>query len=136
MQCGVGDETEGIDDGCGVHPQGDDGAEKDFEIAVFGGERGDDKSQSQSYTGECGNDDGEEAEVEVGSYVHALQSEDEIDNDKRHQLQREAEEFGNDDRDGRYQSGEIHFAIESGVGGEGVGYGSEAGGEILPEADA
>ena len=96
MQRLVRDITQGIDNRRGVHPERDEDTEEINQVAVFGGQGGDNQSQAQRQALHNENDDGEEEQIPVRAEVHAFEDKEDIDDDKRAQLQREAEEPGDD----------------------------------------
>ena len=86
MQSRVFNITERIDNRRGVHPQRDEDAEEIDQVAVFGSQRRDDKPQAQRQALHDENDDREEQQVPVRAEMHAFEDKEDIDDDKRAQL--------------------------------------------------
>ena len=61
--------AERVDNRCGVHPELHDEGEKDREVAVFRGERGDDDAETEGQAGEHRHQEGEQQEVGGGGNV-------------------------------------------------------------------
>lgn len=66
--------------------------------------------------------------------MNSLAEEEDIDDDERGELEREAEQLGQYDRDRRDEPREINLSIEACIGLESAGNSRQTLGEILPEA--
>ena len=137
MQRGISDITERIDNRRCVHPEADEDTEEIDQVAVLGGHRRDDKAQAHCQAGHHQHQDREEQEVPVRHQMDTLdQGKEEIDQHEHTELDREAEQARDTDRERADQTREIDLAIKARILLERAGHIGQAGGEILPQADA
>ena len=127
-----------IDDRRGVHPELDQEGEKDLQVAVLGGHRGDDGAEAQGQAREHDDEEGEEQGVPGEMCVAGRVDEvvDQIDDQEESELDAEAEQVAEHVGDWHHQAGEIDLAEDGGVGDEGVGGLGQAFGEVVPHAGA
>ena len=135
MQGRISDITKRIDDRRSVHPERNEDTEEIRQVAVFGGKRRNNESEAQRQALDHKDEHREEKQIPVRMQRYPAEDKEQIDDNKRTELQRETEHLGYHHRDGRHQSREIDLAKQAGIGLEGIGYRRKTLREILPEAD-
>ena len=135
VQRRISDITERIDNRCGVHPERNKDAEEIRQITVFGGQRRDNESESQGYALDECYQHREKEDIPVRAQMNTLENKEQIDDDKRTELQRETEHLGYHHRDGRNESREIDLTKQISIGLERIRHRRQALGEILPKAN-
>ncbi len=127
------DAGDGDDDGCGVHPQGNAEGDQVAQVAVFGGERGDDDAEAQTQPSHQEDQQGQGECPEGEGDVRAAEEEIQVKAQEEYKLDGEGDQVGDDGGDGHHQAREVDLAEQSGVGDEGVGGAGETVGEVTPQ---
>lgn len=128
----LGHHAEGIDDRRGIHPELHDEGEEDGQVAIFGGQRGDQDAESQAQPRDHQDEQRRERERPGDGNVRSAEIEHEIQAQEQPGLDEEAQQVGNHRGDRHHETGEIDFPEHVLIRDEGVGGLLEAVGEIEP----
>ena len=132
-----GDGGAGVDDRGGVHEEGDAEADQEAQVAVLGGEGGDEDAESEAEAGHHQHQDGGEGDpTPVGLDGRADQDKIEDEGEEESELDGEGDQVGDEDGDGDGEAGEVDLAEEVGIADEGVAGLGEAVGEVGPDDGA
>ncbi len=124
--------AEGIDDRRGVHPELHDEGEEDGQVAIFGGQRGDQNAESQAQPRDHQDEQRRERERPGDGDLRSAEIEYKKKDQEQPGLDEEAQQVGNHGGDGHDEAGEIDFPEHVLIRDEGVGGLLEAVGEIEP----
>ena len=124
--------AEGIDDRRGVHPELHDEGEEDGQVAIFGGQRGDQDAESQAQPRDHQDEQRRERERPGDGYLRSAEIEYKKQDQEQPGLDEEAQQVGNHGGDGHDEPGKIDFPEHVLIRDEGVGGLLEAVGEIEP----
>ena len=138
VQFGIGDGTQGPHHRRGVHPEADEVAQQQRQVAVLGGHAREEDAEAQRQAGQHQHQHRQQQGVEVGGYLtwDDPYLVDGVDNQEEHELYAETQQVAHHVGDRHYHAREVDLAEDARVGGEGVGGLGEAVAEILPQADA
>ena len=124
--------AEGIDDRRGVHPELHDEGEEDGQVAIFGGQRGDQDAESQAQPRDHQDEQRRERERPGDGNLRSAEIEYKKQDQEQPGLDEEAQQIGNHRGDGHDEAGEIDFPEHVLIRDEGVGGLLEAVREIEP----
>ncbi len=124
--------AEGIDNRRGVHPELHNEGEEDGQVAIFGGQRGDQDAESQAQPRDHQDEQRHERERPGDGYIRSAEIEYKKQDQEQPGLDEEAQQVRNHRGDGHDEPGKIDFPEHVLVRDEGVGGLLEAVGEIEP----
>jgi len=105
-----GDGGDRVDDGGGVHEELDAELHQEAQVAVFGGEGGNDDAKSEAEAGHHEDEHGGDQDPPVGAQVCTGEGEETHEGQEEGELDGEGDEVGEQDGDRDCQPGEIDFA--------------------------
>ena len=132
----LGDRRDRVDDRGGVHPELDPEAHQEAEVAVAGGQGGDDDPESEPHARHQEQQQGGEQYPQVGLDLGASQPEIDHKSQEEQELDNKGDQAGDDDADWDCQAREVDLAEQAGVAHKGEGGLVQAVGEIGPDHDA
>ena len=122
-----------INDRRGVHQQRYAKGDEEAQVAVLGGQRGDDDAKAQSQPGHDEDEQRRERDPQpVNSHVRAAQREEKDERQEQAELDQEGDQVRDQDRDRHRHAREIYLAEQVGVLHEGLAGLGQAGREVTP----
>ena len=131
----VGDGAEGVNNGCGIHPELHHEGEKDSHIAVLGSHGRNDNAKTKRQPCQHDYKHGEKQHVYVRSYRNSRHKIKHIYCKKQAELYSEPEQVGRNNRKRHDEARKIYFTENPLISEESIGGFVEAIGEILPAQD-
>jgi len=131
------DGTQGVNDGCGIHPQLHGKLQEEGKVAVLGGEGGKDNPETQAQT--CCHQDQQRKQKDVEVWIDegsGLEVIPGIKHKKYTELYEKAHQIGDGDGNGHYQPGEIYFPEHGLVVDEDFAVACQAFSKIVPQNNA
>jgi hypothetical protein len=116
-----------------VHPELHTKCHQVAQVAVAGGQRGDQNAEAQPEAGHHQEQNWCQQQGCIRLHRVAQQGIDDYEADEQPELDAEGDQVGDQDRDRHRQAREVDLAEETGVADEGLGGLRQAGGEVCPD---